>query len=416
MAKILKKSLKFLLYSLIALIITGNLVIVLTGRFYLYKGISNTYLKGRSGPTIYDLEVFDYSTIKAPEHKSPTKIVKEGLNKVELDPDEVKFLEELKSKALLVYKSDSLVFEKYWDGHTEQTVSNSYSIAKTLVALLVGIAVDEGYIESLDEPVATFIPEFENLGREIITIRHLLAMSSGLDWEESGKNPFSDNAESYYGNDLYGHVTRQRLVRKPGQLFRYQSGNSQLLGFIVEEATGMGLNEYAEEKIWKKIGANHDFYWSLDKEGGDEKAFCCMYATARDFGKLGLLINNKGKWNGEQVFPLWFYHEMIAPTGLTTEDGIKNSRYGLHIWTYIDDEGDEVNYCRGILGQYIITIPQKDLVLIRLGDQRKSVYHIPEDKRDDREFVQENKHKVGHCLGLFEYISLAKRLTSNIEE
>ena len=414
MKKIILKVLKYFAFTIIALLITVNLFIILSGRFYLYKGVANTYLVGKTGPTIYDLDVFYYSTVEAAEEVSviPEHV---NFNKVKISKEDRKFLEDLETKALLVFKGDSLMYEEYWGEHTKETVSNSFSVAKTLVALLISIAVEDGKIKSLDESVSNYIPEFKTGGKEVITIRHLLAMSSGLDWEESGKNPLSDNAESYYGGDLYGHVTRQRLEREPGQLFKYQSGNSQLLGFIIEKATGRDLGDYAEEKIWKKIGAEHDAYWSLDKELGDEKAFCCMYATARDYGRLGQLILNKGKFNGEQIFPLWYYHEMISPSALNTEDGIQNSRYGLHIWTYMDEAG-LVNYCRGIKGQYIIAIPEEDLLIVRLGSERTAQFELPEDKKSDKKFIAQNKHKIGHSSGLFRYIALGKTIKEKTEK
>ncbi len=408
MKKLIVKVLRYVVFTLIALIITVNLFIVLSGRFYLYKGVANTYLVGKTGPTIYDLDVFAYSTLEAGKKASqmPEHIT---YNKHILSNEDRAFVEELETRALLVFKGDSLLFEEYWGDHNKETVSNSFSVAKTLVALLISIAVEEGKIKSLDESAANYIPEFKNGGKEVITIRHLLAMSSGLDWEESSKNPFSDNAESYYGSDLYGHVTRQRLEREPGELFKYQSGNSQLLGFIVEKATGMDLSAYAEEKIWKKIGAEHDAFWSLDREGGNEKAFCCMYATARDYARLGQLILNKGKYNGEQIFPLWYYHEMTSPSALDTKDGVKNSRYGLHIWTYMGETG-QVNYCRGINGQYIITIPEEDLLIVRLGNKRTPTFELPETKKNDKKYIEENRHKIGHSSGLFQYIALGKKM------
>jgi CubicO group peptidase (beta-lactamase class C family) len=414
MKKIILKVLKYFAFTVVALLITVNLFIVLSGRFYLYKGVANTYLVGKTGPTIYDLDVFYYSTVDAPDEMS---VIPEhsNYNQVEITKEDRKFVEDLGTKALLVYKGDSLMYEEYWGDHTKETVSNSFSVAKTLVALLISIAVEDGKIKSLDESVSNYIPEFKEGGKEVITIRHLLSMSSGLDWEESAKNPLSDNAESYYGGDLYGHVTRQKLERSPGKLFKYQSGNSQLLGFIIEKATGKDLSEYAEEKIWKKIGAEHDAYWSLDKELGDEKAFCCMYATARDYGRLGQLILNKGKYNGEQIFPLWYYHEMVSPSGLNTEDGINNSRYGLHIWTYMDEAG-QVNYCRGIKGQYIIAIPEEDLLIIRLGSERLDQFKLPEDKKNDEKFIAENKKKIGHSYGLFRYIALGKKIKEKTEK
>src|SRR5690606_4883547 len=123
----------------------------------------------------------------------------------------------------------------------------------------------------------------------------------GLDWQESGKNPLSENAESYYGSDLYHLSTHQKRITEPNRIFLYQSGNSQLLGFVVEKATGKSLSEYMHEKIWSQIGTDHDAYWSLDKENGDEKSFCCFYATSRDFARLGRLISNSGNWDGKQL-------------------------------------------------------------------------------------------------------------------
>ena len=275
--------------------------------------------------------------------------------------------------------------------------------------MLVGIAIEEGHIASLDDKVADYIPEFKEGGKEVITIRHLLSMSSGLDWGESGKNPFSDNAESYYGSELRRLVVSQELESEPGIVFKYQSGNSQLLGYILEEATGIDLSEYAESRIWNRVGAEHDAYWSLDKELGDEKAFCCMYATARDYAKLGQLLLNNGCYGSEQIIPAWYYHEMIEPQNLATIDGIPNYRYGLHTWTYLDPNG-KVDYCRGINGQYIITIPSENLLIVRLGTAKRPLITIPDNKQNDSDFIEENKHKVRHSSGLFEYIALGKSI------
>lgn len=411
MKRISLKFLKYSLYTLLALFITFNLFIVLSGRFYMYKGIANTYLVGKTGPTIYDLNVFPYSTVEAAQ--KPTSIIKdERYNQFVLPENYKAIIDELDTKAFLVFRGDTLLYENYWGGHTESTVSNSFSVAKTLVAILIGIAIEDGDIKSIDDQVSLYLPEFADKGKDEVTIRHLLEMASGLDWEESGKNPFSDNAESYYGSDLRRLVIGQSMESMPGKIFKYQSGNSQLLGYIVEAATGKGLSEYAEEKVWKRIGAEHDAYWSLDKELGDEKAFCCMYATARDYGRIGQLLLNKGCFNDEQIIPSWFYYEMVTPQELTTEDGIPNYRYGLHTWTYLDPEG-KVDYCRGINGQYVISIPSENLVIIRLGSKKKPLVTIPEDKLQDKEYIDKIKLKVGHSYGLFEYIALGKLISSN---
>jgi CubicO group peptidase (beta-lactamase class C family) len=416
MKSLLRKIFRFTVVFIIGVLVSVNAYILLSGRLYLYKGVMNTYLIGRTGPSIYDKDVFYSSTIE-PAKKSDQYVIPshEKANTQKIPKDYRNFIEDLDTRAFLVFKRDTLIYEEYWDEHVEKTVSNSFSVAKTIVAMLIGIAVEEGKIGSLDDKVAKYIPEFKNKGRDKITIRHLLQMSSGLDWEESGKNPFSDNAESYYGTDLYGHVTRQNLVSEPGTKFLYQSGNSQLLSFVLEKATGEDLTEYAHKKIWSKVGATNEAYWNLDKENGDEKAFCCFYANARDFSRLGLMLENKGQFNGEQILPDWYYKEMTQLPQLETEDGISNYRYGLHLWVYLGNS-NPVYYCRGIKGQYIITIPEEDLTIIRMGEDRKDNFTIPEHLQDDKVYIEENKYEVGHCLGLFQYIALGKMLASQIEE
>ena len=212
-----------------------NIFILLSGRFYLYSGISKTYLIGKTGPGIYDLDVFPVNTIE--KSTEPNKIkVKSGDNVVLTESEEA-YLGSIDTRALLIFENDTLLHEQYWGDHSESQVSNSFSASKTVIGLLIGIAIEEGKIPSVDEPVSTYLPEFLTNGRDILTIRHLLLMSAGFDWEESGKNPLSEAAEGYYGSDLYGLVTRLKMVEEPGKRFHYQSGNSQILGFILEKAT-----------------------------------------------------------------------------------------------------------------------------------------------------------------------------------
>jgi CubicO group peptidase (beta-lactamase class C family) len=412
MIKIFKKIGKYFLITFIGLFLTANAFIILSGRFYLYKGVANTYMMGRKGPSIYDKDIFANSELKSTNPKPLNE--HEKFNSQHIPKDFEAYLERYDTRAFLVMSKDSLLYEQYWDKHSEETLSNSFSVAKTVVALLVGIAIEEGKIKNLDEPVANYLSEFEGEELESITIRHLLTMSSGLDWSESGADPLSDNAESYYGWNLRNQVTNQKLINKPGETFRYQSGNSQLLAFIVEKATGEDLTHYAQKKIWSKIGASSDAFWSLDKENGDEKAFCCMYATARDFLKIGQLLLNEGKVGDEQVVPTWYYEEMIRPADIKMENGVKNQSYGLHLWTYFGMT-NPVQYCRGILGQYIITIPEEDLLIIRLGTKRSPKFEIPEHLANDADYVKENEKQIGHPLGLFQYIALAKMIKSETE-
>ena len=407
---LLKKTTRFFLYTILAIFILSNIFISLSGRFYIYKGIRHTYLAGQSGPSIYELDIFAHTTL-AKADSTIKWIPSSTFNKNQPTALDLSFMNSLGTRAFLVFKGDSIVYEKYFDKHAINTVSNSFSAAKTVVALLVGIAVDEGKIKSLDEPVFNYIPEFSNNGKEKITIRHLLMMSSGLDWEESASNPLSDNAESYYGSNLYGLVTRQKAISPPGKAFNYQSGNSQLLGFIVEKATGKSVSEYTQEKIWNRIGTEHEAYWSLDKENGDEKSFCCLYATARDFGRLGKLILQEGRCGKQQVVPLWYMKEMCKIPDLTTEENVPNKRYGLHIWSY-QGEKNPIYYCRGIKGQYIISIPTENLVIVRLGLKRNDNFVIPEEQKKNKDYYKRNEAKIGHPTDFFKFLRLGRKLAS----
>lgn len=409
-AKKLLKALRIFAYFLLFIFISLNLFVILSGRTYLYKGIANTYLKGKSGPGIYDLDIFAHSTIPKAKETFEWKRSKE-MKKI--SAEDLAYFDKYETSSYLVIKDDEIIFEKYWGDHNETTVSNSFSAAKTLVALLIGVAIEEGKINSMDDLVGKYLPEFNSDGKEIVTIRDLLLMSSGLDWQESGKNPLSENAESYYGKDLYRLATNQKRITEPHQMYNYQSGNSQLLGFVIEKATGKNLSEYMDEKIWSQIGTKHDAYWSLDDENGDEKSFCCFYATTQDYARIGRLIYHLGNWEGKQIIPKKYMEEMIKPASyLTTEEGIPNYRYGLHIWTYIGGKYP-VAYCRGILGQYIVTIPEEKLIIIRTGSIRAPHFNMTKKQKNNPQYYEKNKYKIGHPNDIFKYISIAEKMITN---
>ena len=407
----LQKITRFTFYFSLAAVILLNLFILLSGRIYLYKGIRNTYLKGQFGPSIYELDIFPYTTIEGAKNNRDWP-VSNKINTQLLSSNDLDFMKQLQTRAFLVFKGDSLVFEHYSENHGLHTVSNSFSAAKTLVALLIGIAMEEGKIKSLDEPVGNYLKEFNSNGKEPITIRHLLIMASGLDWEESASNPLSENAESYYGSDLYSLVTRQKVIEKPGHSFKYQSGNSQLLAFVLEKATGRSVSDYAEEKIWKQMDTQQNAYWSLDKEFGDEKAFCCVYATARDFGRLGKLLLQKGRWGSKQIVPESYMNVLFKVPNLATEEGVPNKRYAMHIWTYLGGKSP-VYYCRGIKGQYIISIPSEKVVIVRLGLERLDNFVFPKDKLKDKKYCKENIAKVGHSADFFEFLRIGRAIAQH---
>ncbi|KAB2871077.1 MAG: serine hydrolase [Bacteroidales bacterium] len=308
--------------------------------------------------------------------------VSTSYNTYNLSEDQLKYFDQFKTVAYLVIKDTAILSETYWDGYGQNSISNSFSMAKSIVSLLVGCAVQDGFIKSIDEPIGNYLPEFKEGDKGKVTIKHLLTMSSGLSWDESYSSLFSLTTKGYYGKDLPILVLNQEAIKEPGKLFEYRSGDTQLLSLIVEKATGKHLADYASERIWSKIGAENDALWCLDRKDGVEKAFCCFNSNARDFARFGQLILNNGQWNGEQIISSDYLKESFTPADylIDSESGKPCNFYGYQ-WWMINFDGYDVIYARGILGQYIFAIPELNAVIVRLGHIRNNskVNGHPED-------------------------------------
>ena len=358
---------KKILKGLLILIVLVNLVIIFTGDFYIYKGIVNTYFKGRMGPDIDEYKIFNYHEVKAGTYV-PIPNGKD-YNKQSID---TKAFEPYGTVAFLVIKNDSIRYEQYWDGYGENSVSNSFSMAKSFVGILIGCALQDGSIKSLDQPVGDFIPQFKEGNNTKLTVRHLLTMSSGINFDEDYINPFAYPAAAYYGRDITKLTLGYKVTEEPGKVFKYLSGNTELLAMIIEKATGKKLADYMSERLWQNLGTKNSAFWSLDHENGMEKAYCCFNSNARDFSRFGLLYLHNGNLNGKQLVPEDFVKQATQPAPLNTEEGKPNLCYGYQ-WWMIDYKGHHIPYCRGILGQYIFVIPDKNMVVVRLGHKRDKV-------------------------------------------
>lgn len=296
-------------------------------------------------------------------------------NAYTLDSTENAYLDQYGTVAFLVIQNDSVLYEEYRDNWTPQTLSNIFSATKSIVGLLAGIAYDEGAIKSLDDPVSLYLPEFKEAGREKITIRNLLTMSSGLEWDEAYTALFSKTTEAYYGDEIRELVMELKAVEKPGVKYSYKSGDTQILAFVVEAATGRTISEYAEEKLWKPMQPCNDALWNLDKEEGDEKSYCCFNSTARDMARFGRLIINKGNWNGRQLVSEEYLNEAITPAAyLENEFGDGPlDYYGFQIWI-VRYKDQTFSAFRGLGGQYVFAMPEKNAVVVRLGHKRSDLY------------------------------------------
>ena len=389
-----KKRLKRFLLGVLIVLVVANLLIIFSGKTYLYKGVASTYLVGKTGPSIYDSLTFPTRNA-TPSDKPENWAIQQPIGS--LSTSEVNQLDSIRTTSFLLVRNDSIILEKYFNTHDRKTKSNTFSAAKSLIGLGVGIAIDQGYISSFDATINNYLP-FELENSKNITIRDLLGMSSGLNWSESSGNPFSDNAAAYYGSDLLTLMKGQSFQPHDTDTFDYASGNTQLLGYILKSATQQNPTDFIAQNIWKKIGTENGFMWSLDKKNGMEKSFCCFYATSRDFAKVGQLILQDGIWKKDTIIQPSTLRELTAPHHSAS------SEYGLHFWR-LDDPETPAMYARGILGQYIIAIPKLNMVVVRTGHERKDKFFLPQNKPGS----SKNAYKENHPLDLFTYISIAKK-------
>jgi CubicO group peptidase (beta-lactamase class C family) len=273
--------------------------------------------------------------------------------------------------AFLIIRHDTLLFEKYCRGYAKNSPVASFSMAKSYTSALLGIAIQEGFVKSVDEKIITYIPELaDRQGFDKITILHLLQMTSGIKSNESYYSPFSDAAKMYYGRNLRRYIRHLKAGYPPGTKFVYRSINTQLLGLIIERATKRNISDYFAEKLWQPLGMEYEASWSLDKKkNGLEKTFCCLNAKARDFAKFGRLYLHKGDYNGKQIVPeSW----VQASTRIDTTQG--SVWYYQYQW-WLTNKRQNNFTANGLHGQYIYINPGKQLVIVRLGKQTGKNVH-----------------------------------------
>ena len=370
----MRKIFKYFLVIFISL----NLLIIISGRSWLYKAISITYLRGHTSSYINDFIYLPSKTIKSSKHQE--WLISHKYNKSVLPDFIIPVNESMETVSFMVIINDSIRFEKYWHGYSSDTMSNSFSISKSWVSTLVGVAINEGKIRNVDQKVCDFLPDFCEGRNSELTIKNLLTMSSGLDWSEGYYNPIGQTSEAYFGNNLGDLIKNLTVIQTPGKVFKYNSSCTQLLTFIVEEATGETISEYASKKLWQPMGAKHPALWGTDIEDGDEKGFCCINSNARDLARLGKLYMNQGNWNGLQILDSNYIDKATSAANLLDRKGNKNTNYGYQFWL-AERQGLSIYYSRGLWGQYVICIPEKDMIIVRLG--RKFGPNLPDGHHED---------------------------------
>ncbi len=340
----------------------------LTNYGYLWGGIRETWLRGWENAQIDDLPFRDHvRTLPASSNPQPWP---EGplWGKVEPDEDGQAWLENSKTASFLVIQHDSLVYESYLRGHDATTLTNSFSMVKSITAMAVGLAVQQGLIDE-QAPVSTYLPRFAEGENASLTVQELLQMRSNIPFGEDYKDPFGFQAKAYYRDDNRTLLEPYRVDGNPGTVFHYQGGNTMLLAEILDVVREGNLSQDIANGLWEQMGAEHDAFWGLDgdpSDGAVERAFAQYYATTRDYARFGQMLLDSGSWKGEQLLSKNYVTRMITPVDVLTDE-VNTDYYGYQIWLGVTDDGLPFSLMEGLRGQMVISIPALDLVVVRTG-------------------------------------------------
>ena len=347
------------LFAFVAILIT---LLYITDTDYLLKAVRTIYVKGYNTAFLEDYKEFDNAEIRNgtpelwPNHKNYNSVTE--TNRLQ------KYNKAYGTIAYVIIKNDSVWFENYYDGFDQNSKTNSFSMAKSYVSGLLGKAIMDGYIKSLDQPVSDFFPEFSEGLAAQMTVGDLSSMASGTNWDEKYYSPLSITTRAYFDDDLEKVILGLKVVESPGKAYKYSSGDTQLLTMVIEKASGLKIYDYLTDSFWKPMGCENNAFWQLDSEGHDlAKGFCCVASNAKDFARFGKLYKDHGKWNGQQLLDSTFIAKSLTPR-------FKESpQYGYGWWLQ-NREDKSFFMMRGHLGQYVIVEPNDNVIIVRLGHQK----------------------------------------------
>lgn len=334
----------------------------------------------------FDWQKFPFHPLQAssnPQYfeSAPDPRVPELFEQLSGSEDWGRFLEANQTQAFIVLQDGKVLYEEYFNNAQRNSMVTSFSVAKSFTSALIGIAIDEGAIHSLDDPITNYLPELADRDARFneITIQDLLRMASGLEYDEFRLLLFNsdDILTSYYSDQRKISLQNTHILDSPGEYFSYNKYHPQLLGMILERATGMPVTSYLQTRIWNKIGMEFDGSWSIDSKASDfEKMETGVNARAIDFAKFGVLFLNNGSWAGEQVIsqdwvdestaPFWPESDVdYYPAYFETLPG--QAYYNLMWWGFMRPGGAYDYSAEGDKGQFIYVSPQKNLVIVRNG-------------------------------------------------
>lgn len=274
-----------------------------------------------------------------------------------------------KTVSFMIIRKDTILYENYQRNYSDTTKVSSFSVVKPILSTLIGIAIDEGKIKSVEDYIVDYLPEFKNkVGFNKIKVRHLLHHTSGIAFSNNKFDLFSDNVEFYWGENLRDRILNVEIEYAPGKVFKYSSENTMLLALIIEKITNNSVSNYLQERIWKKLGMEAPAEWSLDRddEKGIEKVFCCLQATTKDFAKFARLYLNDGNWKGEQIVSKEWVKKSTSPHPTGNNKHFYHNNWGIGPLKYGSF------FAIGLYGQYLYVYPEEEIIIVRFGD--KSTY------------------------------------------
>ena len=287
-------------------------------------------------------------------------------------------LAHFKTDGLIILHNNKTLYEEYWNGNNRYSKHISWSVAKSFLSALIGIAIDEGLIDSIDDPTTKYLPEFKGTGYDGVKIKNLLQMSSGVAFNEDYADPNSDinkfGRATARGMPFKDFAKTLKNGREQGTYNHYVSIDSQVLAMILESVTNMPLREYLYKKIWNKIGMENDAYYITDKTGMD-LALGGLNATLRDYAKFGYLYLNNGNWFGEQIIPeQWVIdsHTPDAPHLMPNAgDELSSSEwgYGYQWWVPGDPMTDYTAH--GVYNQFVYVDPVSGVVIAKTSSNHR---------------------------------------------
>lgn len=328
-------------------------------------------------PDVYDYQKFPYTEIKNPDtvFTYPKKFKQDFISKIEFKSSDksIKNLEQIiagtKTNALVIIQNDMVIYEQYFNGRFRESLCKAFSATKSVLSLMIGIALEEGYIENINDPLIKYITDFKNRDLGEITIKQCLNLKTGIKYDNS-MSFLSDKPKFYYTLDVRELIKGVELENKPGSRWHSDEYSILLLGAVLEKATGQSISHYLQEKIWKPVGMEYPATFSVDsKENKFEHVADGLNAAAIDLAKIGSLMLKKGCWNGKQIVPAGWIEESTSlnESSVTDWNGL-NYKY---LWWIKRENGDY--QAIGHFGQYIFVSPRTDLVIVRFGEEKGSI-------------------------------------------